>query len=220
MMIIGLWFTHLGMAQSFRVGILPTVNINKKWENGWEGHFKVESRQYLAQWNDSQAARFSYRYSLTDLSCLAGFKTGLYSKVMAGYLIRVEGDGVMHRIMQQWSLIQPARTLRWAHRLALDQTFSHAESIAFRFRYRIGLEIPLQGESLNQGEIYFKMQHEHLHRLQGRSYDLELRLAPVIGLYISDVSKMELGLDYRLDSFIHHDFRHTFLFNVNWYGSI
>jgi hypothetical protein len=104
----------------------------------------------------------------------------------------------------------------FAHRVSSEQTFSSVERPEFRLRYRITSEIPLNGVSVDEGEFYVKINNEYLNSLQANKYDLEIRLVPLLGYDITDNFKLELGLDYRVDSFIYTITEHNYwiCFNV------
>lgn len=205
----------------YLVGLLPTVNLNYKLDNNWSLNSKVESRGLLEEGTfglENQGSDVSY--ILTDFSLIAAKKFGLASKISAGYLSRFREDEIVHRLIQQYTVVQQLPTYRLSHRVVADQTFSPSESPEFRLRYRIASELPFEGQSTDPSEFYLKLGNEYLGSVQGSDYDLEIRLVPMLGYYISPNQKAELGLDYRVRSFLTSDTRHTFWMSMNWYISI
>lgn len=200
-----------------RIGTLPSINVNKKLNDAWELNFKIESRQFLLQEEAGEDDDLQFKYALTDFSILSARKVGLNSKIIGGYLIRIEPDEASHRFIQQFTLVQKIRNYRLAHRLAMDQTINKDEPSEFRFRYRIGMEFSLNGETINNKEFYLKLNNEYLNSIQEAVYDLEVRMIPLIGYNITDTNKLEFGIDYRIDSFIQKNTRNTFWININWY---
>jgi hypothetical protein len=196
---------------------MPSVNYNKKVNNQWSFNGRIESRQLLRRgaWNDEADTR--YEYVLTDLSALAAYKTGLNTRAAAGYLIRFEEVSLTHRFIQQFTVVQKLSGFRLAHRFVTDQTFCRCEAPEFRLRYRIGTEIPLDGEAVDAGEWYVKINNEYLHSLQASEYDLELRLVPVLGFDIKSSYKVEAGLDYRVNGFVRDSTRHSFWMTINFF---
>jgi hypothetical protein len=86
-----------------------------------------------------------------------------------------------------------------------------------RLRYRLSLELPLNGTQVDAGEWYLKVNHEYLNAFQDRNYDLELRLVPVLGHLVNDRNKWEMGIDSRVNGFLAEDTRWTFFWALAWY---
>lgn len=214
--IITILLTHLEISaqNSNELGFLPSLNVNKKLPNDWSINFKSESRQSLVK-DD-----FKYEYLLTDISLAASKKVGINTAVSLGYLVRLYEGGSKNRIQQQITLVQRLATFRLSHRFLADQTFSNDEDTEFRLRYRISSEIPLQGKSLDPNEFFIKLNNEYLNSWHEKSYDLEIRLASYLGYVVSPANKLELGLDYRADSFIEGNQRNRFWIGLNIYLSI
>ena len=206
--------------QTYQLGILPSFNLNTKLKNDWSVNTKIESRQLLQRGEWGGAADKQYNYVLTDLSLIAGKKIGLNSRVGAGYLIRLEEGQRIHRFIQQFIIVQRKSGYRLAHRFLTDQTFSKIESPQFRLRYRITAEIPLNGESVDPKEFYLKLNNEYLNSFQSPDYDLELRLVPLLGYDIAANNKLEMGLDYRVNSFLNQKAEHSFWVSLNWFIEI
>jgi hypothetical protein len=198
---------------SYELGVLPSVNFNKKLPKDYSVNFKTESRQSLFK------EEFSYDYLLTDISLGVSKRVGINTTVSIGYLLRIEDDGIKPRTIQQASYINRFSYFNLAHRLSADQTFDNQET-EFRFRYRLSAEIPLNGQSLDPREFFLKFSNEYLNAFQGSIYDLEVRGAGFIGFAISPSSKLELGVDYRIDSFLNNNPRNRFWTAINFYQSL
>lgn len=218
-----LWLLFCGgqaVAQhSYRIGVLPSINLNKKLPDRWSINLKIESRQRFQQGNFDTPSGLDYTYVLTDFSLLAAHKLGLNAKLSVGYLLRLRNGLFVHRAIQQYAIVQKLTGFRLAHRLAADQTFTPNAATEFRARYRITLELPLNGQEADTKEFYIKINHEYLNSLEGGQYDLELRLVPLLGYSFTDKHKIETGLDYRISSFIEQRPSHSFRWAINWYYS-
>ncbi|NCU31381.1 MAG: DUF2490 domain-containing protein, partial [Candidatus Moranbacteria bacterium] len=206
--------TAVAAQSSNQLGILPSLNINKRLPKDWSLNFKAESRQKLYQDN------FNYDYLLTDVSIIVANRIRLNTVLAGGYLVRITPDEVKHRTIQQVSITQRHEFFRLAHRLSMDQTLSNLEDTEFRFRYRVSSEIPLEGLTLDPKEFFLKVSNEYLNSLQGKDYDLEIRGAAFLGYALTSNSKMELGLDYRADSFIINNLRNRFWLGINFFQNI
>ena len=201
-----------------RGGVLPSINYNHKINKVSELNFKVESRHFLYDSNNAFGSKFRYKYSLSDFSALAGRKVGLNSKIVLGVLMRLEPDAVSYRAIQQFIFQTKLNTFRVAHRIAADETFSSVEPTEFRLRYRTSVEIPLAGLKLDVREFYLKFNTEALNSIQDSEYDLEFRVVPNIGYMIDEQQKIELGLDNRVNSFIHDKkTQYTSWLTINWF---
>ncbi len=133
--------------------------------------------------------------------------------------------GVWEQGQGVWQLAFFGTTLGWvqvssmrlAHRFAADQTFGGGDPTEWRLRYRLGTELPLNGQEADPKELYLKINNEYLGSWQGNDSDLEIRLVPVLGYLFTDKNKLEFGLDYRIDSFLANEARQRFWGVLAWY---
>jgi len=211
-----------GYAQrAYQFGMLPAVNISTQLPRDIKLNGKIESRQLLRKGDFRIEEQSSgYDYVLTDFSLIAAKKIGLRTSLAAGYLLRVEGDQLIHRTIQHLIVTRSYTSIRLSHRFSADQTFDREEATEFRARYRLAAELPLNGRSADPTEFYLKGSNEYLSAWQGTTYDLEIRLVSVLGYRFTDSKKIELGLDYRLDSFFGTGSRQRFWLVLNWYQVI
>lgn len=210
-----LLFTGCLQAQAtFQYGMMPALNFNKKINQRLKINFKTEGRQRLYQDGSSIA-----NYELTDFSLLLARRTSLDHTLAGGYLIRFRGGARIHRFIQQWAFADNYTNLGLVHRFVFDQTFVPSEAAEFRLRYRASIELPLSGQSLNDRELYLKVNNEYLAALQGMDYDLEIRLVTALGFRITNDNKVELGLDNRFDSFLLDEGRLRSWTSISWYRS-
>ncbi len=219
--VLFLQFKNSACAQStFQIGALPSLNLNSKFKKDWSLNTKIESRQRFQNGEINGSVNKKYKYVLTDISLIAAKKVGLNSRLAGGYLIRIEDGELFHRFILQYIIVQRMTGYRLAHRFLSDQTFSESESPQYRIRYRITSEIPLNGESVDRGEFYLKINNEYVNSLQASEYDLEVRLVPLLGYDLTDSFKMESGLDYRINSFLSNNTRHSFWMTLNFFIEI
>lgn len=213
--LVCIFFVLTGNAQSTRqIGLLPSMNVNKKLSGDWALNFKAETRQAIYQED------FGFDYLLTDLSMAAAKKTGINTTVISGYLMRTDNDEVRHRTFQQIAFVRRYAGFRLSHRFGADQTFRSSDNAVFRFRYRVSSEIPLEGQSLDPKEFFLKFNNEYLNIFNSDEYDLEIRGAAFLGYVFTPANKLEFGLDYRVDSFLHHNTRQRIWIGLNFYQSI
>lgn len=214
-------FSNTVFAQStFQLGSLPSLNFNKKLKNDWSLNSKIESRLLFQQGEINGDVNKKVNYVLTDISLIGAKKIGLNSRIAGGYLIRLENGSLYHRFIQQYVIIQKLSEFRLAHRFLSDQTISTSEEPEYRLRYRITSEIPLNGQSVDKGEFYVKINNEYINSIQVMEYDLEIRVIPLIGYDISERFKIETGLDYRVNSFLTNNTRHSYWMTLNLFLEI
>lgn len=189
-------------------------------ESGWKLNYKVESRVSALQGDFKSGSDFDTNYLLTDVSVVASKKTGLNNNLAGGYLLRFRNGSIDQRFIQQFTLVKRYNRFRLSHRFAADQTLKRELADTFRLRYRITSEIPLNGYSVDANEFYIKVNHEYLHAFESREYDLEVRLVPLLGYVFKDTNKIEWGVDYRINNFIHRNSKNSFWLTFNWFISI
>ncbi len=192
------------------IGLIPSLNINKKLEKDWSLNFKAESKQALI------SDGFNYDYLQTEVSFIAAKKIGINTKLAAGYLLKIDGEVIKNRAIQQ---IRRYSDFKLSHRFSADQTFETDDYTEFRFRYRVSTEIPLEGQSLDPKEFFIKLNNEYLNSIYQKQYDLEIRGAALLGYSLTLNSKFEIGADYRIDSFITGGFRNRLWIGLNFYQS-
>lgn len=202
---------------SYQLGLIPSINYNNKVKNNWEFNYRAETRNVFLKGIYNNDFDAGYNYVLTDLSFIAAKKILLNNKISGGYLIRFREGNLIHRSIQQYTIVKKLTSYRLAHRFVTDQTFSNIESPEFRLRYRLTTEIPLNGQSADPKELYLKINNEYLNSVQNNEYDLEIRLVPLLGFYVSKKHKLEFGLDYRINSFINNYSKSNYWTTINWF---
>ena len=206
------------LAQStYQFGILPAVNINKKLPSDWKINFKIESRQELKSGFFEVPSKFQYNYILSDFSLLAAKKVASNKTLAIGYLTRFRNNEIIHRSIQQLIISNSYGALKLGHRFSTDQTYQNDKAIKYRLRYRLTTRLPMNGQSVDPKEFYFKVNNEYLNAWQASTYDFEIRLVPHLGYLFSNKQKLELGLDYRLDSFLNNSTRNKLWIVINFY---
>ena len=196
---------------------MPELNINTSLDQQYQLNFKLISRDLFGEGRIGEFTNNNFEHILTDLSLILSRKVGFGNKLGAGYQGRIRDGNYSHRLMQQYTKVVNLSALRLGHRLAMDQSFGSDIAFRFRMRYRLAMEFPLNGDSVNRGEHYLKLSNEYLNEIEKSDYDLEIRVSPILGYLFSDRNKLEYGLEYRLNSFINSSIQHRIWFLVKWY---
>lgn len=207
-------------AQSgYKGGAMFQLKPDFSFENDWKLNTKLESRQVLFEGLNKDPFQGVSRYERSDLEMVLSKKLSPLYSVGAGYLIRLEDGIVTHRFIQQFSIAQSLLGMRVGHRFRTDETFEGSESTKYRLRYRIGMEKPLNGQEVDPGEFYLEFNNEYLQSLQNKDYDLEVRVLAAVGFNFSDMNKLALGVDYRVEKIFSKSNKQLAWLNAAWYIS-
>jgi hypothetical protein len=210
------------MAQgSYRIGLLPGINLNTPIKGDWRMNFRTESRFFFAEGGQNLPVESGFDFDLSDFAGVISRKVSANQTAGAGYLIRLRSNGVTnHRFIQQYTIVKKYESWRLAHRISTDQTSVPESSWIFRLRYRLAAEWALNGREVDPKEWYLKLNHEYLGSMEGSNADLEIRLVPVLGYAFTDANKVECGLDYRVNNWIQGQPSHVYWLAVSWFVSL
>jgi hypothetical protein len=176
-------------------GNLPSVNLTYKLKGRNSLNFATQQRFGMLSSVDQE---LKYRYILSDCSLLYAHKIGVASKLSVGSLVRFRDGKWAVRTIEQLVFFNTYNQFKFSHRLRLDQT--SGDAIVHRLRYRLGMQIPLNGAVLDRKEAYIKLNNELLNILVNGEFSAEYRCSPNYGYVVSDQLKLELGIDYRLSN--------------------
>jgi hypothetical protein len=205
-------------AQAFTAGLMPDMTLSYKLSENYSIVHKVESRYSGFETDRDQ---FDIDFERMDFQNFVERKIGLFSKFSIGYQFRINNlDKNEHRLIQQITWSDNLRSFRLGHRIRTDQTFSDTNLPEFRFRYRSKIQLPLQGQKIDQGEYYLSLSDEILFSYLSPDWDFENRVVAKLGFYINDKNKVETGLDWRLDGLLLNNPEHQLWFVMSWYKSL
>jgi hypothetical protein len=207
------WGQNIGS----EVGISPELNISYRLNDKWKINSKIESFHniYLpAEDNESSPGHY---YEGTDIQFFLSYRINPFFGAAIGYQHSIEpGEKNSNRSIQQISAVHGKNKLKFGHRIRSDQTFYDEDPPKIRFRYRLSMEIPLQGTSLDPGEFYLLASEEILYGIQNKTSDFENRVVLSIGHFFLNKNKLQLGVDYRAD--ISTDLvNQNFWFKLGWF---
>ena len=179
-------FNENGFALRHRFGKLYSVN------------FELSNRAFIYRNNSS-----IYRMRQLQISHFSDFKLDLRQNIALGLMYRNRGafedSSNEIRLTQQYNLKSIFKTLRFGHRFRSEQRF-YDQFTAFRFRYRLALDVPLQGLKLDIGETYFVVTNEVLWTSTKISKpEFDYRISPSLGILLSKNLNLEFGVELRLE---------------------
>ncbi len=210
-------FSYLQAQNSFEHGILPSINLNHKVNELYTFNFELETRERFANGFIGDDTIWDHKHVLTDLTLIGSKKIGLTERLNFGFLVRFREGEVVRRSIQQFTFISRMNRFNIASRIATDQTFENNEKVAFRLRYRVGVELPLQGEKTDPNEPFLKFNNELIQTWQNGSTPLlEYRFGPSIGYLLKAGHVVELGLDYRNSAILNTPRRNSYWYTLNW----
>lgn len=211
---------------------LEAIAQEKKQENLSSGvlmlnHSLKISNRYQLKSSIEQRIPFIF----TDVPFFTGkvrartdFTSGLQRKLNSSFTAAVGGmyrfinSTTEQRLYQQIGHIQQTLSrVKIAHRVRVDQTFS-ADATEFRYRYRIGAELPRSGFRTDPREHYFAVLAEYLVKFQDSVYTPEVRLASQFGFLFRNNNKGEVLLEIRIDE-LGSGSENLFLLGLSYYLS-
>ena len=205
---------------SYEIGTIPKFNFGTKLSKVYSLDVELAPRFEAIAGDFDGNSETDIFFSLLDVTTILNRTVGVDAKLGFGYLARFEEDRIVHRLLQQYAFTNPYFGFRLGHRFRIDETFRPDEDFEFRARYRLSSDISINGEFIDPGEIYIKVSNEYVGSFQGDDTDLEIRLIPALGYYLNDDNKVELGVDYRIDSFLDSTANHRFWLSIGYFLSL
>jgi len=202
LVIITFFFTISLLAQKNLIGYFePSVALNYEAATNYLHNFSISNRNYIY---NEEAYLFKTRQ--IDLSHFSELKISSNKSISLGIQYRFrsnfEPDKTNElRLTQQYNFTSKPNKIRFGHRFRSEQRLQPSQTV-FRFRYRFAVDLPLQGDKLDIGEAYLISSTECLlsvAKANTPSYDQ--RFSTQIGYKLSEVSKLQIGLEYRLEDY-------------------
>lgn len=181
--------------------IAPDISVNIKLNEHYTINSKVEAFQLYFERDDATLPLWVNKFEGADLQLFITRRLNPFSRASLGYQYGFEpGNPGSHRFIQQYSRVSRFRDLTFGHRLRSDQTFYTDQAARLRLRYRISLEIPLQGQSLDPREFFLLVSDEVLYAYQETSHSIENRFVFNAGYMINTAQKLQFGFDLRSEN--------------------
>jgi len=191
----------------FFTGFFPEASITKKLKNENRINFKVENQHIIYDNRSEGSKQLEFKHYRTDVMSFYDVRLSPTKSFALGVFHRFQEGSDANRIIQQFGFLQRRRNLRIAHRFRTDQTFTRGEKVEVRLRYRLALEIPLNGATLDPGEYYLAISNEPIFSYQSRAIELENRVVFSLGKLIQNGKRLEWSVDYRTDGYVERPLR-------------
>jgi len=180
------------IAQESNLGNWLIYIGNKKLNSKWNIHNEVQYRNYNAVGDLEQLLlRTGVGYNLTENNnnILLG-----YGYILSENYIGDSDDKISvneHRVFQQFTTKQSLWKVKLSHRYRFEQRFVESD-FRMRFRYFLGINIPLQYKEDGKNPLYLSAYNEIFLNTKSSIFDRN-RVYGGLGYKFSDQLKLELG---------------------------
>ncbi|WP_418638603.1 DUF2490 domain-containing protein [Winogradskyella sp.] len=191
-LIIALVLPFFALSQDSNLGNWLIYIGNKKLNSKWNIHNEVQYRNYNAVGDLEQLLlRTGVGYNLSDNNdnILLG-----YGYILSENYIGESDDKSSvneHRIFQQFITKQKVGKVGLSHRYRFEQRFVE-DDFKLRFRYFLGVKIPLQYKEEAKTPLYVSLYNEIFLNTKSSVFDRN-RVFGGIGYTFSDNLRLELG---------------------------
>ena len=178
----------------------PDISINYGVVANYSHNFKISQRSYI--YTDD----FQFKARQLDISHFSNLKIRYDQSIALGLQYRFRNVFENNRenelrITQQYNITHKSGNIRFGDRFRAEQRISPSLT-TYRFRYRIALDLPLNGEELDVGESYFIASTESLLSLaRGNKPEYDQRITTHIGWLLNNETKLQVGAEYRVENY-------------------
>ncbi|MCB7481663.1 DUF2490 domain-containing protein [Christiangramia sediminis] len=196
LLLSGLLFSQ----EDFSVYAEPEFSLNIESDSRWSYNFGVGNRNLILQ-NETDQLRVQH----LELSQFTSYEVGFYSKLSLGLRYRFREvfedsreDEI--RITQQYGRSRKFNRVKIAHRIRFEERFR--EQTSFRSRYEFSVEFPLSGDRVDEKEFFMVTNTEALWSMgKQQKPSFEHRFGISVGNELFRNTKLDIGLEYRLDDY-------------------
>lgn len=184
--------------------------VSHKLTDTYNANLAFSSRMESVEANSSLPTRF------VQLSHFSSFRIGTNSHLGMGIMYRFAKDfddknPNEFRLTQQFHKAIKPNMLRYSHRFRVEERFVGAETYT-RLRYRMGIDFPLNGQTLDVKEAYTLYNVESLLQLNNNlSPRLDFRISGGFGVLVTPKAKFQAILQYRFEQLTQHQTGRWFL---------
>lgn len=174
------------------------VSANYKFNEKWSLNTQLLARETFNAYGSEEVEPYTDRMEIKPFLTYSLFNQ---RKVSFGYMYRsidpFETDrGAEHRITQQFAFLSNIRTFRIAQRIRVEERIFEDEFV-LRMRYHFSYDKPLQGESLDPGELYGLISNEFVLSFNSGEEDWQNRFSLGIGKLFKNKQKLQFSLTHR-----------------------
>ena len=191
---------NVAAQENFSSFLEPDISINLDRPNRWSFNFGIANRNGIYS---NQESEFDTEF--IELSHFSSYEVGFYGKVSLGIRYRFNEmfDENAHdevRITEQYSRSRNYNALKVAHRFRFEQRLR--SNTVYRTRYQFSIQLPLNGERVDQQEFFVKADTEALLSLSKTTKPgLSQRFGLALGRELSESVIADFGTEYRFDDY-------------------
>ena len=195
---------------NFSVLAEPAFTLNYDATQKYRTNFSVRTRAFLYDDNT-----LLYKTRQIDLSHFSTLVLNSTQNISLGILYRFrenfeENDNEL-RLSQQFNITNNNEALRFGHRILIEQRI-FPRFVTLRSRYRLALDFPLNGATLDVKEWYLVTSVEGLLSINNQSKPiLDQRSNIFLGRLFSKKLRVQVGTEYRLEALNIHTRQRLFL---------
>lgn len=188
----------------------PQVAINYQVGDHYRQNFTLANRNFVLRAGDLE-----FKVRQVDLTHFSKWIIKDNQSISLGLLWRNSDsfDDAFNnefRLMQQYLILNRPHAVRFGHRLRAEQRIFSNLTI-HRFRYRFGIDFPLQGQVLDVGEAYSLWSLEGITSVaKTLENQYSVRLRGGLGWRYGQQSRLQFAMEYRLVNLARSSF-HVFL---------
>ena len=199
-LLVLLGVSYFGHSQSdLKIFNEPTFAVNHRVSKTYRMHFAFKGRHFI--YTDDG---LYFKQRQLELGHFSTLTLNSRHSISLGVLYRnrnwFEDSGNEFRTTLQFNIKSPLSPLRFGQRIRVEQRFFE-HITAHRLRYRLAIDIPLNGEKLDVGEAYLVSSTEFLWSLSRSIPQLDNRTTVHLGWYANKSLKLQLGLEHQLIRF-------------------
>ncbi len=191
-LLVSICFCNLSFSQKTDVGNWFIYFGNQKINQKWNWHNEVQYRNYNFIGDTNQLLlRTGIGYNLTENNnnLLLGYGFINTQKYVPNSDQKIDTNE--HRIYQQFITRQSIGRIFLQHRYRIEERFI-ADDFQLRFRYFIGINIPINKSTMDQNAIYLSSYNEIFINKESPLFDRN-RLYGALGFVINKNFKIEAG---------------------------
>ncbi len=204
----------------FPVMLPAQVDVTRIWEPSATYSHKVNDFWSVA--SQLAAIQSMNRLERVEVSVMPIRRLSPRTSVGLGYLNRMgtpleSSSAFENRFVLQYGYQHPWRIHQVSHRFRVEERIRESGNV-HRFRYRLSLRAPIQGDRLDPGETYWLTQNEGLASFSDAPFSGENRLSVHLGYLFPNRQRIEVGLQHRAEKlFTGGTIGHVALFSTVWH---
>ncbi|PTB97126.1 hypothetical protein C9994_04200 [Marivirga lumbricoides] len=198
----------------------PGFSFTKKMDDRWSYNLSILGRQRFTNYGEGEE---NFRTDRWEIKAFGTYTLFGKRKLSLGYMYRKvdpfdEDAGYEHRLTQQFAFLTELKGLRLANKIRVQERI-RSSSYFTRLRYSISSDFPLNGESLDEGELYFIAGNEVIYEFNSVEDELENRFSIGLGKLFQKGQKLQLAVESQYSDLISEATSHILQVKTVYYFS-